>query len=868
MAITTDTDKSSDLKDTDKSSAPIDTDAMHNRFSGLLDYKPQQDGLSDSLESDISQNRFSGLLDMQIEPIEPAGDFGPGETDIFPAGEYTGPYSRLTGQDKLLQGVLSDQTSIVDMLPRDIKYDYDRLIKMTEMPSETEDRIKLAIIYQRLYGIEPVITLNMTEELNKAVLGERMQAGAAVERIKSDLQKQRPGVDEPPSDISEPIETRGQAMEAGQTIEATPHEIAVPKNIRNSWNSHQPPLTEEEVQWMTPKELNAIHSQIKQIYDQIQANRRARRARQIPPTERGQERKTQNKFNSRVEADMKLIDKARGKWNRLKPDAREEKLEWIVTKRAQQAQLQSRTGYTGVSNLESTQGSNTAQTLINQRPTHQVLIDQAPHQSSLENNIVFEAFRRRSQNSQNPKREKPPQNLIEANLKYSPDLLDGDSLHEGMVKTAQIVTELTNVYDFAAKYFPEIANEYFIQNLEFIKEFITDEDMRKNLWKTYKYVNNPQKMLNENPNDPTIQYLADNPGVAQVISLWNIKLNDSRIEKIRELMGKTTEERMKDYQSQGVIETKEYFSKHKDVRDFMIGGGIFRVLINMEFTRAADRLQKEKNGEYKYKSDLKKERDRLIVLDKLYRLEELQERGVSLTATNIEFFANLAKDIGETALLNGLIGKLPTPKASVKGTIDHLREAVTRSAWEFIDIADKTIEEMTPQLEAGEKGEFKQTEEGMPFLDAFSKSILMKTGSKMIEGYGELFIDKTREFGLNKLAELDKLPGKHKLGSKLIAAGKITSELDEMLDAIRTKEISAGLLEDYTKEVLKEVFLFDDANREKNKDYFKTGDKELSDDEKWELFKKIIRATITENVVGRLPSKEDKKSGKNGLQSN
>lgn len=191
METTTDTDKSSALIDTEveqnKSGGLFDVEPQQdnlsdssepnfsqNRFSGLLDLIPEQDNLSDSFESDSQQNRFSGLIDMQDKSVE--RDPRHGEIYAFPKKEYPEPYNWMIEQDKMLQGVLNSEMSMEDLLPWDIKYDYGRIIKMTEVPSETEDKIKLSIIYKSLADIDPKITFNLTEELNKTITGKKYSA--------------------------------------------------------------------------------------------------------------------------------------------------------------------------------------------------------------------------------------------------------------------------------------------------------------------------------------------------------------------------------------------------------------------------------------------------------------------------------------------------------------------------------------------------------------------------------------------------------------------------------------------------------------------------------------------------------------------
>jgi hypothetical protein len=65
-------------------------------------------------------------------------------------------------------------------------------------------------------------------------------------------------------------------------------------------------------------------------------------------------------------------------------------------------------------------------------------------------------------------------------------------------------------------------------------------------------------------------------------------------------------------------------------RIFLEGSGVLKFLYSVEFKDARDRLQKD---DYNYMEDgnsPQKHYDQLIVLDRQFRIEEIQDRGVSI----------------------------------------------------------------------------------------------------------------------------------------------------------------------------------------------------------------------------------------------
>lgn len=73
--------------------------------------------------------------------------------------------------NKQLDALLGDG-DLDDFMPFDAKFDFGRIIKMTESPGDTEDKIKLSMFYKSIADIDPKISFNMMDELNKIAVGK------------------------------------------------------------------------------------------------------------------------------------------------------------------------------------------------------------------------------------------------------------------------------------------------------------------------------------------------------------------------------------------------------------------------------------------------------------------------------------------------------------------------------------------------------------------------------------------------------------------------------------------------------------------------------------------------------------------------
>jgi len=75
--------------------------------------------------------------------------------------------------DKQLDDLFSGETELEDMLPLDVRYDFGRIIGMTERPDEARAKMVNSLYYTVQLGIPPETAFNMTNELNKIWFGEK-----------------------------------------------------------------------------------------------------------------------------------------------------------------------------------------------------------------------------------------------------------------------------------------------------------------------------------------------------------------------------------------------------------------------------------------------------------------------------------------------------------------------------------------------------------------------------------------------------------------------------------------------------------------------------------------------------------------------
>lgn len=86
------------------------------------------------------------------------------------------PKERLPGvwdYDKQLDDLFSGETELEDLMPLDVRYDFGRIIGMTEKPDDTRAKMVNSLYYSVQLGVPPEIAFNMTDELSKIWFGEK-----------------------------------------------------------------------------------------------------------------------------------------------------------------------------------------------------------------------------------------------------------------------------------------------------------------------------------------------------------------------------------------------------------------------------------------------------------------------------------------------------------------------------------------------------------------------------------------------------------------------------------------------------------------------------------------------------------------------
>ncbi len=106
-------------------------------------------------------------------------------TDFGPA---TIPKERLPGvwdYDKQLDSLLGDpDVDIEKTIPLDARFDFGRIVGMTEKPDETKDKMASSLFYSVQFGIPPSVSFSILDELNKIAFDGKIPASTAWGRIK------------------------------------------------------------------------------------------------------------------------------------------------------------------------------------------------------------------------------------------------------------------------------------------------------------------------------------------------------------------------------------------------------------------------------------------------------------------------------------------------------------------------------------------------------------------------------------------------------------------------------------------------------------------------------------------------------------
>lgn len=98
------------------------------------------------------------------------------------------PKEKLPGvwdYNKQLDQLLGDpEIDIEKTLPLDVRYDFGRIIGMTEKPDETKDKMATSLFYSVEFGIPPSVSFNLLDEFNKIAFNGKIPASTAWGRIK------------------------------------------------------------------------------------------------------------------------------------------------------------------------------------------------------------------------------------------------------------------------------------------------------------------------------------------------------------------------------------------------------------------------------------------------------------------------------------------------------------------------------------------------------------------------------------------------------------------------------------------------------------------------------------------------------------
>ena len=98
------------------------------------------------------------------------------------------PKERLPGvwdYDKQLDQLLGDpEIDIEKTIPLDARFDFGRIVGMTEKPDETKDKMASSLFYSVQFGIPPSVSFSILDELNKIAFDGKIPASTAWGRIK------------------------------------------------------------------------------------------------------------------------------------------------------------------------------------------------------------------------------------------------------------------------------------------------------------------------------------------------------------------------------------------------------------------------------------------------------------------------------------------------------------------------------------------------------------------------------------------------------------------------------------------------------------------------------------------------------------
>jgi len=110
------------------------------------------------------------------------------EPELPDYGRIALPKEKLPGvweYDKQLDDLLGDpEIDIEDTLPLDVRYDFGKIVGMTEKPDETKDKMATSLFYSVELGIPPSVSFSILDELNRIAFDKSIPASNAWGRIK------------------------------------------------------------------------------------------------------------------------------------------------------------------------------------------------------------------------------------------------------------------------------------------------------------------------------------------------------------------------------------------------------------------------------------------------------------------------------------------------------------------------------------------------------------------------------------------------------------------------------------------------------------------------------------------------------------
>ena len=122
---------------------------------------------------------------LKKNPFDEAEQSNKGKS-VWDLAEEPTDYGRIAIKRDKLPGVwdydkqleqLFDQ-DLESLIPMDVKYDFGRIVGMTEKPDETKDRMKSSLYYSIIFDKPAEVTFNILDKLNEIATGTKVPASA------------------------------------------------------------------------------------------------------------------------------------------------------------------------------------------------------------------------------------------------------------------------------------------------------------------------------------------------------------------------------------------------------------------------------------------------------------------------------------------------------------------------------------------------------------------------------------------------------------------------------------------------------------------------------------------------------------------